>query len=155
MKGPVAGFSKGVNDSLIAASTLVHFKATGLLGFALTLSGIVLSRPPEGAVAQGFHFAGVFLLVASACFAGAAIYPMKNTRRRGVLFWGDIVTHPSAEAYAKDLEKMASAEDVEREYAFTNYRLSLVLEGKYGLIRWALCLLLLGAAVAGMGRVIR
>lgn len=151
-KGPVAGFGRGVNDALVTASTLVHFKAAGLLGFALTVSGIVISHRPAGGAAGVLHFAGVLALVAAACFAGSVIYPMKNTRKGGLIFWGDIVLHGSPKEYAQALERLGTPEDVDREYAFTNYRLSGVLESKYGLIRWAVCLLLLGAALAGAAR---
>lgn len=150
----VPGFSKGVNDTLVAAASLVHFKAAALLGFALTLAGIVITRRPSGDIAMAFHFAGILLLIASACVSGAVIYPRKSTRRGGLLFWGDIVTHASAPAYADAIEKLKGSDDVEREYAFTNYRLSGVVAGKYDLIRWAVCLLLLGSALAGVGRMI-
>ena len=152
--GPVPGFSKGVNDNLVAAASLVHFKSAALLGFALTLSGVVITHRPAGDVAMGFHFAGVLFLIASACVSGAVIYPKRSTRRGGVIFWGDIVTHPSAPAYAEAVDRVATPEDVEREYAFTNYRLSEVIEGKYDLVRWAVCLLLLGSALAGIGRIL-
>lgn len=84
-KGPVPGFSKGVNDALVAAATLVHLKAAG-----------------------------------------------------------------QAHA-ARRLEKLVSPEAIDREYAFTNYRLSAVLDSKYTFIRWAICLLLAGSALAGAG----
>jgi hypothetical protein len=155
VKGPAAGFSKGVNDALVAASTLVHFKAAGLLGFALTLSGLVISHRPAGGAAAAFHLGGVLALISSACFAGAVIFPLKNTRKGGFIFWGDIVMHDSATAYARELEKLGSQEDVEREYSYTNYRLSGVLDAKYGLIRWAISLLLAGAVLAGVARFLR
>lgn len=154
-KGPVPGFSKGVNDALVAASTLVHFKAAGLLGFALTLSGIVISHRPESGAALVLHYIGVAQLAVAAGFAGVVIYPAKHTRRGGDIFWGDIVLHASAPAYAAGLEKLAAPEDVDREYAFTNYRLSGVLNVKYGFIRWAICLLLLGSAFAGAGLILQ
>lgn len=154
MKAPAAGFSKGVNDALVTASTLVHFKAAGLLGFALTLSGIVVNHKPAAGLAAALHLAGVLVLVGSALFAGAVIYPMKKTRRGGLIFWGDICTHHSAPAYADELGKLETQQDVDREYAFTNYRLSRVLNAKYGLIRWAVSMLLLGAALSGFSRLI-
>lgn len=154
MNDSASGFSRGVNDGLVAAATLVHFKAAALLGFALTLSGLVVSHRPSGQAAGVFHLAGVVLLIASAGCAGAVIYPKKSTRRGGLIFWGDIVTHASAAAYAEELERLRAQEDREREYVFTNYRLSGVLSAKYDLIRWALCLLLLGAVLTGVGRVL-
>jgi hypothetical protein len=152
VKGPPAGFSRGVNDGLIAASTLVHFKAAGLLGFALTLAGIVVSHHPVGQLAANLHLAGLLLLIAAACCAGAVIYPKKNTRKGGLIFWGDIVTHASPGKYSESLERLVNPEDADREYAFTNYRLSQVLDTKYSIIRWAVCLLLLGSALAGASR---
>jgi len=153
MKGPVPGFSKDVNDALLAASTLVHFKATGLLGFAITLAGIIITNQPTGGIALTLHFVCILLLVASACSAGAAIYPVKHTRRGGNIFWGDIVLHKSAAEYTKSLEPLLSPEDVDREYAFMNYRLSQVLDTKYSFIRWAICLLMAGCALAGASRI--
>lgn len=152
MKGPPPGFSKGVNDSLVANASLVHLKAAALLGFALTLSGIVVSGRTGGGAAAALHFAGVTLLFAAAATAGAVIYPVKYTRRGGVIFWGDIAGHGSASAYAESLAKLGGLEDAEREYAFTNYRFSQVLDSKYGLIRWSVGLLLAGACLAGAGR---
>src|SRR5437762_1805441 len=119
-KGPPAGFSRGVNDALITASTLVHFKAAGLLGFALTLAGLLLSRSPAGETASRLHLCGIAGLVISALFSGAAIFPLKNTRRRGVLFWGDIATHESVTSYAESLA-LLDADGVEKEYAATNF----------------------------------
>lgn len=152
-KGPPPGFSKGVNDSLIIASNLLHLKASALLGFALTLAGIVVSHAPAGAPARAFHFAGVLLLAAAACFAGAVIYPIKHSRRGGQLFWGDIITHHDPKTYADSLAGLDAAA-ADREYAYTNFRLSEVLAAKYGLVRWAVLMLLVGAALAAAGRIL-
>jgi hypothetical protein len=151
MKGPVPGFSKGVNDSLVAAASLAHFKTTGLLGFSLTLAGILISRRPPSGAALILHYSSVILLILSSAFAGVVIYPVKETRRGGHIFWGDIILYDSAASYAQAVEKLGAPEDAEREYAFTNYRLSRILDVKYGFIRWAICLLLLGSVLASVG----
>jgi len=152
-KGPPPGFSKGVNDALIIASNLLHLKASALLGFALTAGGIVVANAPHAGLASWFHFAGVLLLACAACCAGAVIYPVKHSRRGGQLFWGDIVTHHDPKTYAESLTGL-DADAVDREYAYTNFRLSQVLTAKYGLVRWAVILLLAGAALAALGRIV-
>jgi hypothetical protein len=151
VKGLLPGFSKGVNDALVPAATLVHFKASGLLGFALTLAGLVLAHKPHGGPASALHYAGVLTLIAAASVAGAVIFPKKSSRKGGLIFWGDIAGHASSSDYLQSLQRLESAEDAEREYAFTNHRFAQVLDSKYGLIRWAVCLLLAGAALAGAG----
>lgn len=146
-KGPPAGFSRGINDALIIASNLMHLKAGALLGFALTLFGFVLSQRIEGF----FHYCGLALLFASACASGAVIYPKKSVRRKGFIFWGDIATYGSAPAYVESLERLEAA-GVDQEYAYTNHRLSSLLDAKYGLLRWAVGLLLCGAALSAAAR---
>lgn len=147
-KGPPPGFNKAVNDSLIPAATLVHLKAAALLGVALTLTGLVVGRGrPEGSFTRALHAAGVVMLGAAASAAGYAMYPRKKVRRGGLIFWGDIVTHRSAAAYAEATSAL-TAPGLEAEYAQTNYHLSRVLNAKFGLIRWSVALLLLGSFLA-------
>src|ERR1039458_4892812 len=115
MKHSAPDLSRGVNEALVTAATLVHFKAAALLGFALTISGLVVTHRLSGVVSGAFQFAGVVMMIAAACFAGAVIYPMKSVRRGGLIFWGDIATHASASAYADAIDQVG-AEDLEREY---------------------------------------
>lgn len=150
LKGPPPGFSKGVNDALINASTLVHLKAAGLLGLGLTLSGLLLGREPAGEP-WAVNAAGLLALASAVC-AGAAVFPLKKVRRGGAVFWGDIAAHGSASDYGETLGGLDPAA-IEREYAATNYNLSVVLQFKYSLIRWAVCLLVLGACLAGLIRI--
>jgi hypothetical protein len=146
------GFSRGINDALIVASNLMHLKAGALLGFALTLFGFVLSQKSENG-AGILHYCGLALLFASACASGAVIYPKKSVRRRGFIFWGDIATYGSAPAYVQSLEGL-DASGVDQEYAYTNHRLSTLLDAKYGLLRWAVGLLLAGAGVSALSRIL-
>jgi len=149
--GPPAGFSKGINDSLIAASSLAHLKAAGILGFALTLTGLLLSDRPSDAAAWYCHFAGIALLVVSAACGALVIFPREAVRPGGKVFWGDIATHGTADAYVASLASL-SASDAEAEYAATNFHFSRVLAAKFGWVRWSVACLMAGCLLAVIAR---
>ena len=150
--GPPAGFSKGVNDSLISMSSLAHFKAAGILGFALTLTGLLLADHITDPAAWYCHMAGILLLVLSAGCSALVILPAQSVRSGGRIFWADIVTHASAESYVESLRALGPA-SADAEYAATNYHLSQVLVGKFKLVRWSVASLMAGCMLAALARI--
>ena len=70
--------------------------------------------------------------------------------RSGVIFWEDIRTYPTVEAYQNKLRSMDD-QDVEDSYAYQNFYVSRVLHRKHFYIRWAMVVTMLGVLMAVVG----
>lgn len=139
---PPVGFGFQVNEYLNHFVAVADAKAAGVLTVDLALAGYLVAKQPVGMWPGIFHWMALCLLMGSGAMAIYTLYPRTPKIGSSVIFWEDISTRRSADAYLHDLVSANEAE-IERQYAFQNYLVSGVLSKKYGWVRWGMSSLIL------------
>lgn len=85
--------------------------------------------------------------IVAAFFAIVVIYPRTPSTDEGFIFWGNIVTHGSAENFREAFDNLPDS-DINREVITQNYMLAKVANKKYKYLRWSLRVTLLMVILA-------
>lgn len=134
---PPPGFGKETNAYLNHYVNVADAKAAGLLTADLTLSGYLIANVPSAWWPQIFHWSALGLLIVSGIMALHTLYPRTPKIGSSLIFWEDIRTRSTVDAYLLDIGQTDEAE-VERQYGAQNYIVSGVLSTKYGSVRWGM-----------------
>lgn len=127
------GLGKGINDYLNHYVLVADGKAAALAASSLVLMGLALGSDASQAEPVLLLF-GTILAGLSAVLAGSVLYPRTPHSGNGHIFWADIRTFESAEAYWKSLRQL-NDDAVGREYARQNFFVSAVLLKKNAMVR--------------------
>ena len=142
-----AGFSKAVNSYLNDYVKLADSKAGAIVGLNTLILGLVMAWGDNDRGDVRIHLATIAFFVVGAALVAFVIFPRMPRGSSGVVFWEDIRTYPSVEAYQNRLRSMDDQE-VEDSYAYQNYYVSRVLHQKHLYIRWAMLVTILGVLMA-------
>jgi hypothetical protein len=136
------GVGKGINDYLNHYVLVADGKAAAIAAGSLVLVGLSLSSEAKDAEPL-LRLLGALLAGLSTVLAGAVLYPRTPHSGNGHIFWADIRSFDSAEAYWQSLREL-DQNALGREYARQNFFISHVLLEKNAMIRRAI--IVLGAA---------
>jgi len=128
-----SGLGKGINDYLNHYVLVADGKAAALAAGSLVLVGLALGSEAKDAEPI-FRLLGTVLASLSAVLAGSVLFPRTPHSGNGHIFWADIRSFDSADAYWKSLRELDD-EAVGREYARQNYFVSQVLLRKNAMVR--------------------
>ena len=135
--------------------------ATGISLFGWMLSQHLLSRglqtaPAAWPIALWLAAAAAIFLLGSMAFAIWAVYPrLRGTRKKGIVFWADIATYPSAASFTSTILTM-SAEERASELAQHIYDVAVeICIPKFRYVAVAIWLFVLGALSLGTSLMLR
>ncbi len=131
---PPPGFGHSINEYLNHYITVADAKAAGVITVDLALAGYLLSKVPTITWPLIFHWIALSLLLVSGLVAIHTLIPRTPKVGSSLIFWEDIRTRTTMDAYLQELAHVDEAE-VERQYAAQNYFVSDVLSKKYVLVR--------------------
>ncbi len=141
------GFSKAINGYLTDYVKLADSKAGAIVGLNTLILGLVMAWGENDQGDILIHLFTIAFFVVGAGLAAFVIFPRMPRGGSGVIFWEDIRTYPTVEAYQNKLRSMDD-QDVEDSYAYQNFYVSRVLHQKHFYIRWAMIVTVLGVVMA-------
>ncbi len=141
------GFSKEINGYLNSYVNMADSKAGAIVGLNTLILGLVMAWGENDRGDIRIHLFTVAFFVVGAALAAFVIFPRMPRGGSGVIFWEDIRTYPTVEAYQNKLRSMDD-QDVEDSYAYQNFYVSRVLHQKHFYIRWAMIVTVLGVVMA-------
>lgn len=151
LEGPPAGFGLAVNNYLNHFVAVADAKAAGFVAASLTVGAAVLGLAPPTFWGHVIQWISVGLLGGAGVAGACAIYPrLPSSYQRGLIFWEDVRSWPSAAEYQRALST-TTEQEVEFEYAGQNYVVSRVLHSKHVAVRVAIWFFMLGTAAAVAG----
>lgn len=140
--------AKGVNDTLNAYISITDSKAVAFLGGATAAASFFLSRLPESTALIICYAVSAAGYVAGAANAASVIFPRIPPCGGGVIFWGDIASRESADAYAAEFERKCHDGGLLADYAWLNFCTSKILRCKIRRLRQAMILCLTALAIS-------
>jgi hypothetical protein len=136
---------QAINNYLNHYVLVTDGKAVLTATASLVLIGFVVA-PEAASQAPTIRWVGGLFAAVSAVLAGTVVYPRTPHSGSGHLFWGDIQSFKSANAYWKSLSTLSS-EDIGVEYARQNFNVSGILNQKIRSLQRAMWSLLAACAL--------
>ena len=144
-KAMLFDFGKDVHQYLYNQVSIADAK----VGLLLTVNSLIIAylfenRIPNASILEtaAFSLAIVFFFL-SDLISFLTIFPRLFSGGKGVIFWGDITTRESPQAYAEDVKQLNAAQ-LGEAYAHNNYYVSQIVKRKYRYIRQSMIFLFLG-----------
>ncbi|HEV8578564.1 MAG TPA: Pycsar system effector family protein [Thermoanaerobaculia bacterium] len=146
---PLEGVGKDINEYLAHFVTVADAKAGAFLGASLALATILIGDIGKHMPWAVGYWIALFSVAVSITSAAVALFPRLPSSGISLLFWEDIRSRPSADAYEQEVLSLTS-DQLEREYANQNYHVSRVLHRKHWYVRCSIVFFLMGALVAAL-----
>jgi hypothetical protein len=144
-KAMVFEFGKDVHQYLYNQVSIADAK----VGLLLTINSLLIAYLFENRIVNApilgiisFALAIGFFFI-SDLISFLTIFPRLFSGGKGVIFWGDITTRESPQAYADDVKRLNAAQ-LGEAYAHNNYYVSQIVKRKYRYIRQSMIFLFLG-----------
>ncbi|MFZ0547430.1 MAG: Pycsar system effector family protein [Candidatus Promineifilaceae bacterium] len=142
-----AGFNKGVSDYFNHFVMVADAKAGACLAADLAIVVAVVSFEYSSPLTRLLLVLALISFGLSGIACGAVIFPRLPRGSNGVIFWEDIRSFPSLEAYFEKLSTLTE-ETITKGYAEQNYLVSNVLHKKHYWLQRGIALFGIGVAIS-------